>query len=222
MIGAATNRKVHKTGSSALRRTSLGTGLISAGLIALHFAAVVSSAAAGSDSPGDQGVWKDEKTAVEFVRVPGGEYEMGSPLRDNEKPVHRVRVNEFWLARSEVTQAQWLRVMGNKPSSHKGCDDCPVERVSWMDVQKYLQRTGYRLPTEAEWEYAAGGGAEHQRWAGTNDPSELGIYAWSRANSKRQSNPVCARRTNLFGLCDMTGKVYEWCADWYDAGYYRI
>lgn len=197
MICAATNRHEREKGSGASRHTSLGPGLISAGLIVLHFAAVDSASGEGNN-PRDQGVWKDEKTAVEFVRIPWGEYEMGSPLRDNEKPVHRVRVNEFWLIRSEVTQAQWLRVMGNNPSSHKGCDDCPVERVSWMDVQKYLQRTGYRLPTEAEWEYAAGGGSEHQRWAGTNDQKNLS-YMPGLAPTRSGSRTRYARggRTSL-------------------------
>jgi len=93
--------------------------------------------------------------------------------------------------------------------------------VSWEDVQKYIKRTAYRLPTEAEWEFAAGGGAEHQRWAGTSNEAELGEFAWYRGNSGNKPHSVGQKRSNLFGLFDMSGNVYEWCADWYDADYYK-
>jgi len=146
---------------------------------------------------------------------------MGSNAFANEKPIRRVRVAEFWLAKTEVTQAQWRAVMGNNPSKHPGCDDCPVEQVSWEDVQEFLRRAEYLLPTEAQWEYAAGGGAAHQRWSGTNTESEIGEYAWYRANSGTRPHPVCEKRPNLFGLCDMSGNVYEWCADWYGEDYYK-
>lgn len=174
----------------------------------------------GAGVVNDAFFWQDPGTGVAFVRIAGGEFEMGSALHDNEKPVHRVRVDEFWMGKAEVTQAQWLLVMGSRPSARRECDDCPVERVSWTDVQRFLDRTGYRLPTEAEWE-CAGGGADHQRWAGTNDALALGDDAWYRNNSMRRTHPVCQKRPNLFGLCDMTGNVYEWCADWYDENYYR-
>ena len=184
--------------------------------------APVSAAAAETRGAERRDAWRDPETGVEFVHIPGGEFDMGSTLHDNEQPIHRVRVSAFWLARSELTQAQWQRVMRNRPSSHRGCDDCPVERVSWVDAQKFLEKTGYRLPTEAEWEYAAGGGAAHQRWAGTDSRPELADHAWLRENSQRMTHPVCTKRTNLFGLCDMTGNVYELCGDWFDAGYYRV
>ncbi len=146
---------------------------------------------------------------------------MGSDAFPNEEPVHPVRVDEFWLARTEVTRAQWRAIMGKNPAKITGCDECPVAEVSWVDVQQYLARTAYRLPTEAEWEYAAGGGAEHQRWAGTDDESALGEFAWYRGNSVNRPHPVGQKSPNLFGLFDMSGNVYEWCADWYDADYYR-
>ena len=166
-------------------------------------------------------VWRDPKTGVEFVKIPGGEFDMGSDTFANEKPVHRVRVAEFWLARTEVTQAQWRAVMRSIPSKQQVCDQCPVTQTSWEDVQKYLRRTAYRLPSEAEWEFAAGGGAEHQRWAGTSHEAELGEFAWYRGNSGNRPHPVGQKRPNLFGLFDMSGNVYEWCADWYDTDYYQ-
>jgi len=133
----------------------------------------------------------------EMVRIPGGEFDMGSNNGDNERPMHRVRVNAFAIGKSEVTQAQWRAVMGNNPAKFTGCDNCPVEQVSWNDVQDYLRKaasmTGMalRLPTEAEWEYAAGGGTAHQRWAGTESESDLGEYAWYGANAGDRTHPVC-------------------------------
>jgi len=168
-----------------------------------------------------ENVWRDPETGVEFVRIPGGDFDMGSDAFANEKPVHRVRISTFWLAKTELTRMQWRAVMGGNTTKDRGCDDCPVGQVSWDDVQKYLKRTTYRLPTEAEWEYAAGGGAEHQRWAGTNNESDLGEFAWYRSNSVNRPHPVGQKSPNLFGLFDMSGNVYEWCADRYGMDYYR-
>jgi formylglycine-generating enzyme required for sulfatase activity len=103
----------------------------------------------------------------------------------------------------------------------------PVEDVSWNDVQDYIkelnQKTGryYRLPTEAEWEYAARSGGQREKWAGTNNESELGNYAWNNDNSGRETHPVGQKRPNALGLYDMTGNVWEWVGDWYDNSYYK-
>jgi len=148
---------------------------------------------------------------------------MGDTFGDgkkDEKPSHKVCVNDFYLGIYEVTQGQWEKVMGNNPSSFKKGNNYPVERVSWEDVQQFIHRlnsqTGrkYRLPTEAEWEYAARSGGKQEKYAGTNQEGELKEYAWFTANSDFQTHPVGQKRPNGLGIYDMIGNVSEWCADW--------
>ncbi|MEW8438671.1 MAG: SUMF1/EgtB/PvdO family nonheme iron enzyme, partial [Candidatus Thiodiazotropha taylori] len=162
----------------------------------------------------------------EMVALPGGSFEMGSPSseegRDDDEQQHRVSVSRFKLAKTEVTQAQWQAVMGNNPSSFKGCATCPVEQVSWQDVQSYIsklnQRTGkrYRLPTEAEWEYACRGGRAGERYCGGDNVDRL---AWYGNNSGDKTHPVGQKQPNGFGLYDMSGNVWEWTCSEYDQGY---
>lgn len=165
-----------------------------------------------------------------FVWVPPGRYRMGSPRdelnrRAGEQP-HIVSLRRgFWLGRTEVTQAQWAAVMGVNPSYFQpGGDDHPVDNVSYDDCRAFIQRlnalTGnrYRLPTEAEWEYACRAG-ESGAYAFGNDPSRLGEYAWYRDNSEGRTRPVATRKPNAWGLYDMHGNVREWCQDWF--GPYR-
>ena len=124
------------------------------------------------------------------------------------------------MGKYEVTQAQWKVVMGNNPSNFTGCDDCPVENVSWNDVQDFIRKlnaqTGknYRLPTEAEWEYAAKGGKSSKgyTYSGSND---LNAVAWNIDNSGSKTHAVGGKQANELGVCDMTGNVWEWCSDWY-------
>lgn len=164
-----------------------------------------------------------------MVFVKGGCFDMGDTFGDgesDEKPVHKVCLADFYIGKYEVTQKKWNEVMGSNPSNFKNCADCPVEQVSWNDVQGYIDKLNkqmggkYRLPTEAEWEYAARSGGKKEKWAGTSNESELGEFAWSDQNSGSKTHPVGQKRPNGLGLYDMSGNVWEWVADWYGSGYY--
>jgi len=164
--------------------------------------------------------------AGEMIFVKGGCFNMGSNNEDNdEKPVHQVCVDDFYIGKYEVTQNQWKEIMGSNPS-HLKCDDCPVENVSWNDVQEFIQklneRTGenYRLPTEAEWEYAARGGnkSKEYKYSGSNDIDNV---AWYTKNSGGKIHKVGTKQANELCIYDMTGNVYEWCSDWYGSDYYK-
>jgi formylglycine-generating enzyme len=172
----------------------------------------------------------DPLKSIELVLVKGGCYQMGDTFgvgAENERPVHQVCVKDFYLGKYLVTQMQWTGTMGTNPSREPTCGlTCPVENVSWNDVQEFIsklsQRTkiAYRLPTEAEWEYAARSGGKDEKWAGTSNEKELGDYAWYYNNSAYQSHPVGQKKPNGLGLYDMTGNVWEWTSDWYDEAYY--
>ncbi len=194
---------------------------------------------------------------IEMVFVKGGTFTMGctseqSDCDSDEKPPHKVTVSDFYIGKYEVTQKQWSEIMGasaslSSPSHFKNCDDCPVENVSWNDVQEFIkklnEKTGlhYRLPTEAEWEYAARGGVEthghaslHQ-YAGSNNIDNVAWY-WKNSgdnqlyggwylnrikNNNCKIHPVGQKQPNELGIYDMSGNVWEWCSDWYGKDYYK-
>ena len=197
--------------------------------------------------------WKDPVTGMEFVLIPAGEFMMGTNCPDddpfteanefencerpNEHPAHRVVIKEpFYMGKYEVTQEEWVKVMGKNPSSFKsekvGMDSRrhPVENISWNDAQEFLKKLNatvethgraslqFRLPSEAEWEYAARAGTQTAYSFG-DDPSQLNNYAWHSANSGGTTHSVGQKQPNKFGLYDMHGNVWEWVTDTYHKNY---
>jgi len=163
----------------------------------------------------------------EMVLVKGGTFKMGSNNgKTNVKPMHSVTLDDFFIGKYEVTQLQWKKVIGSSPSYFEECDQCPVEYVSWNDIQTFLEilnkRTGkkYRLPTEAEWEFAARGGNQSNGYiySGGNNIENV---AWYKDNSGFFTHLIGKKYPNELGIFDMTGNVYEWCNDKYNKNYYQ-
>ena len=160
-----------------------------------------------------------------MVYVEGGTFDMGatteqgSEADSDEKPVHRVTLSDYYIGKCEVTQELWEAVMGGNPSRFKGAQN-PVERVSWNECQEFVSRlnrlTGrtFRLPTEAEWEYAARGGNQslHYKYSGSDNIDDV---AWYWKNSGDKTHAVGTKTANELGIYDMSGNVEEWCSDWY-------
>lgn len=167
--------------------------------------------------------------AGNWIFVTGGTFNMGDEKGDlhaASRPVHQVTVADFYIGKTPITQKQWRDIMGSNPSHFKNCDDCPVENVGWNDAQTFIDKlntkTGikFRLPTEAEWEYAARGGHKTKvshLYSGSNNLEEVG---WHDKNSSGKTHPVATKRPNELGLYDMSGNVWEWCNDWYGEKYY--
>ena len=171
---------------------------------------------------------------VEFkmIKVEGGTFSMGatseqgSHADDDKNPVHSVTLSDYYIGETEVTQELWQAVMGSNPSRFKGDNRRPVESVSWYDCQEFIKKlnqlTGkeFRLPTEAEWEYAARGGkySRGYKYSGSDNADEV---AWYDSNSGSKTHPVKTKKANKLGLYDMSGNVYEWCNDWYGKDYYQ-
>jgi formylglycine-generating enzyme required for sulfatase activity len=153
-----------------------------------------------------------------MVWIEGATFMMGSDSGSNDvRPRHEVAVSGFYMDKNEVTQEAYERATGNNPSAFTNCPQCPVEQVSWQDAKNYCEKVNKRLPTEAEWEFACrAGSAAHYSWGDKVD----GQYAWYFSNSEKKTHPVGQKQPNKFGLYDMNGNVYEWCADRYDQTYY--
>lgn len=166
---------------------------------------------------------------VKMIQVKGGCFKMGDNFGNghyDELPVHKVCIDDFAIAEAEVTQELWKEVTGMNPSQSKG-EKKPVDFISWADAQVFIgklnEMTGrhFRLPTEAEWEYAARGRGKLEEWAGTNDEDDLMEYAWFDFTSINKSHPVKEKEPNLLGLYDLSGNVWEWVYDNYDMAYYK-
>ena len=182
------------------------------------------------------------RSGVRMTKLPGGEFTMGRANGGaDEKPERKVTVDGFYIDVTPVTQKHYRKLMGNNPSRWKGKDK-PVDSVRWSDAVRYCNKrsemenlepcydletwecdfdaSGYRLPTEAEWEYACRAGTQTAYFFG-DDAAKLKLYAVYKANSENQSRPVAGKLPNPWGLYDMSGNVLEWCHDIYDADYYK-
>ncbi len=193
-----------------------------AGAVAAWGLCCLGACRAGSPVAGESKRIQVQGSDFEMVYVPAGEFLMGCERGWNdERPVHRVVLRQgFWLGRTEVTQGVWKAVMKRNPAHFQKGDDFPVEQVGWNDCREFIRHlnrlTGnaFRLPSEAEWEYACRAGSQE------DFPAGLDAWAWYDLNSAQSTHAVGMKRRNAFGLHDMLGNVWEWCADGYDPAYY--
>ncbi|PLX90747.1 MAG: formylglycine-generating enzyme family protein [Desulfuromonas sp.] len=169
----------------------------------------------------------DPTTGMEFIHVPGGCYEMGNKWGGGsytEYPVHEVCLGDFYIGKTEVTQGQWEKIMGSNPSYFKLGDNYPVESISRPEIYTFLHQMnqknakGFRLPTEAEWEYACRSGGRDQEFCGGDSPQD---FAWYEKNSDDIPHPVAQKQANGLGLFDMSGNVWEFCSDIFARDYYE-
>ena len=223
--GYATDRKsvsISEGQTASITGTLVSNAVASSSSNTLGYSSGSSSMASGSNAisiPVKDGI------SIEMVKVEAGTFMMGATSEmkdpyDDEKPVHQVTLtNDYYMGKYEVPQALWEAVMGSNPSEYKG-DNLPVEMVSWNDCQEFISKlnslTGrkFRLPTEAEWEYAARGGKKSRgyQYSGNSNISDV---AWYDGNRGSKPHPVGTKQANELGIYDMSGNVYEWCSDWY-------
>ncbi len=174
------------------------------------------------------GSFTDPVTGMQFVLVKGGCFQMGElggEAREDEGPAHKVCVDSFYIGKYDVTQSQWEKVMETDLEPSGAIADFPAVDVSWNDAQDFIARLNaksgrkFRLPTEAEWEYAARSGGKKELYSGGMKPDS---FAWYEGNSGKAPHPVGQKKPNGLGICDMSGDVWEWVNDWYKDDYYGV
>lgn len=196
--------------------------------VALSVFAFVFVASCGDDDDDDDADDNSDDDAddVTWVALTGGTFLMGCKdedqwceIGDGEFPQHEVTIGPFELMATEVTQELYAEITGLEPSYFEDCPQCPVENVTWDDAVAFCEQLGGRLPTEAEWEFAAWGGVDTLYYCG-NDEQCVDDIAWHSQNSYGKTHPIRQKTPNDYGLYDMLGNVFEWVEDWFDAEYY--
>ena len=227
--GQITRKKANATTTTAAPKKTTSTPKKTTPAAKTHSSGKPKSATAGMSQAQKDRIIQNLINNMVYVQggtfIMGATSEQGSDADSDENPIHQVTLSSFSIGRYEVTQEEWQAVMGSNPSNFKGVKR-PVDNVSWNDCQEFIRKlnamTGrrFRLPTEAEWEYAARGGNRSQgyKYSGSNN---LNSVAWYRDNSGETTHDVGQKSPNELGIYDMSGNVSEWCSDWDNHNYYR-